>query len=162
MKKIIAIAIVSFLSGNVLAQQNLKPAPTMPGAAAKAAKPAAAKPAAARPAAAAKVRKTAIGGTILTARREAVAKIQAYIYSNDTIKASGFSDASGNYETSSVLPGVYTLRLVYPRSGRRITVSGVPVKALKVTTVNYTGIEPVADSTFTYNELMPAAPAAKK
>jgi hypothetical protein len=129
----------------------------MPGAAAKAAKPAAA-----RPAAAAKVRKTAIGGTILTARREAVAKIQAYIYSNDTIKASGFSDASGNYETSSVLPGVYTLRLVYPRSGRRITVSGVPVKALKVTTVNYTGIEPVADSTFTYNELMPAASAAKK
>lgn len=157
MKKIIAIAIGSFLAGNVLAQQNLKPAPTMPGAAAKAAKPAAA-----RPAAAAKVRKTAIGGTILTARREAVAKIQAYIYSNDTIKASGFSDASGNYETSSVLPGVYTLRLVYPRSGRRITVSGVPVKALKVTTVNYTGIEPVADSTFTYNELMPAAPAAKK
>jgi hypothetical protein len=157
MKKIIAIAIGSFLAGNVLAQQNLKPAPTMPGAAAKAAKPAAA-----RPAAAAKVRKTAIGGTILTARREAVAKIQAYIYSNDTIKASGFSDASGNYETSSVLPGVYTLRLVYPRSGRRITVSGVPVKALKVTTVNYTGIEPFADSTFTYNELMPAAPAAKK
>lgn len=156
MKKIIAIAIGSFLAGNVLAQQNLKPAPTMPGAAAAAAKPAAARPAAA------KVRKTAIGGTILTARREPVAKIQAYIYSNDTIKASGFSDASGKFETSSVMPGVYTLRLVYPRSGRRITVSGVPVKALKVTTVNYTGIEPTADSTFTYNELMPAAPAAKK
>jgi len=156
MKKFIAYVSVTFLALGAQAQGVVKPAPSLGGAAAPA--KAAVKH---HSAAAAKVRHTAIGGTFLNARREPVAKIQAYAYMNDSIKASGFTDAAGKYETSNMMPGVYTLRFVYPSSGRRITVTGVPVKLRNVTMVNYTGIEPVGDSTFTYTELMPQAPAKK-
>jgi hypothetical protein len=105
----------------------------------------------------AKIRKNAIGGTIKDIRRRPVAKIQAYIYRNDTIAASGYTNAEGNYETNSVMPGVYSLRLVYP-SSKRITVTNVPVKQLKITMVNITTAEPVEDSTIAYTDLVPPAP----
>lgn len=155
MKKLIAYVSVSFLALGAQAQGVVKPAPSVGGAST------AAKAVAPRSAAAVKVRHTAIGGTFLNARREPVAKIQAYAYMNDSIKASGFTDAAGKYETSNMMPGIYTLRFVYPKSGRRITVTGIPVKLRNVTMVNYTGIEPVGDSTFTYAELMPQAPTKK-
>jgi len=155
MKKLVASVAVMFLVIGAHAQGVVKPAPSVAG------NSAAAKSAAPRAAAAAKVRHTAIGGTFLNARHEPVAKIQAYAYMNDSIRASGYTDAAGKYETSNMMPGVYTLRLVYPKSGRRITVTGIPVKLRNVTMVNYTGIEPVGDSTFTYTELMPQAPAKK-
>ncbi|MBX2905318.1 MAG: carboxypeptidase regulatory-like domain-containing protein [Taibaiella sp.] len=152
MKRIAAIAFIVF-AAHTSDAQNLKPAPNMPGATASAATPATAS----RPAPV-KVRKTGIGGTIQNELREPVAKIQAYIYRGDDIIASGFSDTKGYYETNNVLPGTYTLRLVYPKSGRRITVPGVPVKMKKVTIVNYKGIEPVGDSTIAYTDLMPPPP----
>jgi protocatechuate 3,4-dioxygenase beta subunit len=103
----------------------------------------------------AKVRRTAIAGTILDSRRQPVPKVQAYIYRNDTIKASGFAAADGRYETNSVLPGIYDLRLVYPASGKRITVTSVPVKALNLTIVDFRGDEPAADTTIGYTDLYP-------
>jgi len=156
MKKIFAIAICSLLASGAFAQNTLKSAPAMPGA------PAKAQGAATKQHGAAKMHKSAIAGVIKDLRRDPVPKIQAYIYKNDSIKASGYSNAEGYYETNSVLPGVYSLRLVYPQSGRRITVTGVPVKMLKLTVVNYTGAEPVGDSTIGYNELMPGAVPPKK
>lgn len=152
MKRIASIALFAFAAYTSEAQ-NLKPAPTMSGATASAASSA---PAART--APVKVRKTCIGGTVLNEYREPVAKIQAYIYKGDDIMASGFSDSRGYYETNNVLPGVYTLRLVYPKSGRRITIPDVPVKMRQVTMVNYRGIEPVGDSTIAYAELMPPPP----
>ncbi len=109
-----------------------------------------------------KIRRTAIGGTIKDARRNPVPKVQAFVYKNDTLLASGFTGADGNFETNSVMPGVYTLRLVYPSTGRRFVVNGVPVKALKVTPVNYTGVEPTADTAMSYIELMPPPPKKAK
>lgn len=156
MKRIAAFAFFAF-AAHVSIGQNLKPAPSMPGATATAASPA---PAART--APAKVRRTAIGGTVLNQFREPVAKIQAYIYNGDNIMASGFSDAKGYYETNNVLPGTYTLRLVYPKSGRRINIPGVPVKMHQVTIVNYRGIEPVGDSTIAYTDLMPPPPPKAK
>ncbi len=103
----------------------------------------------------AKIRRTTIGGVVLDARRQPVPKVQAYIYKNDTIMASGYTTADGRYEANSVLPGIYSLRFAYPSSGRRVTVTGVPVKALKVTTVDLRSNEPAADTTITYNELYP-------
>lgn len=152
MKRITAIAILA-IAAHTATAQSLKPAPGMAGATA------AASPAATPQArtGAARVR-TAIGGMVQNERWEPVAKIQAYVYSNDTIRASGYADAKGHYETSALMPGTYTLRLVYPQSGRRITVPDVPVKARKVTIVNYRGIEPVGDSTIAYADLAPAAP----
>ena len=151
MKRITVIAIL-VIGACTSRGQDLKPAPAMSGATASAASQAAARRAPV------KVRKTCIGGTIQNEYREPVAKIQAYIYKGDDIMASGFSDSRGYYETNNVLPGTYTLRLVYPKSGRRITVTDVPVKLRKVTVVTYRGIEPVGDSTFAYGELMPPAP----
>lgn len=155
MKRTAAIAVLAF-AAHISVAQNLKPGPSMPGATASAA------PAKAPQNGTARKQRTAIGGTIQNERWEAVPKIQAYIYSNDTIRASGFSDARGYYETNSVMPGTYTLRLVYPQSGRRITVTNVPVKLRKVTIVNYRGIEPVGDSTLDYAQLMPPMSPAKK
>jgi hypothetical protein len=156
MKRIAAFALLA-IAAHSLHAQNLKPAPNMPGAAAAATTPAAAS----RPAPV-KVRKTGIGGTMMNELREPVAKIQAYIYRGDDIIASGFSDAKGYYETNNVLPGTYTLRLVYPKSGRRITVPGVPVKMRQVTIVNYKGPEPVGDSTIGYTDLMPPPPPTSR
>ncbi len=129
MKMIIAVTGCLLLAGMSYGQSNTKPAGS-------------------------KARKSAIGGTIKDARGRPVPKVQAYIYRNDTIAASGFSNAEGNYETNSVLPGVYSLRIVYP-SAKRVTVTGVPVKMLKITAVNLTGDEPTADSTIAYTELVP-------
>ena len=107
MKKIVASAIITLVALGAQAQGVVKPAPSVGSASAPA------KATAPRHAVATKVRRTAIGGTLMNARREPVAKIQAYAYMNDSIKASGFTDASGKYETSNMMPGVYTLTSVH-------------------------------------------------
>jgi hypothetical protein len=108
-----------------------------------------------------KVRKSAIGGTIKDARRQPINKVQAYIYRNDTIAASGYTIADGSYETNNVKPGTYELRLVYP-STRRISITGVPVKMLKITTVSLMTSEPLEDSTIAYTDLYPNTVVKKK
>lgn len=108
----------------------------------------------ARKAGATKVRKSAIGGTIRNSRWSPLPKVQAYIYNAETIVASGYSDASGYYETNSVAPGTYDVRFVYP-SSKRVTVTGIPVKMLKITELNLASEEPSADTTIAYTELVP-------
>lgn len=156
MKRIAALACFAFAAHTTIAQ-NLKPAPAMAGAPAATAGPAAA-PARTAPA---KVRKTGIAGIVTNRFGEPASKVQAYVYNGDNIMASGYADANGRYETNNVLPGTYTLRLVYPKSGRRINIPGVPVKMRQLTVVNYRGMEPVGDSTIAYTDLMPQAPKAK-
>ncbi len=109
-----------------------------------------------------RIQRTAIGGVIKDGRRQPVPKVQAFVYRNDTIIGSGYSTIDGNYETSGVMPGTYALRLVYPSSGRRITVMSVPVKALKVTQVSIMFNEPQADTSLAYTDLYPKAVPTKK
>lgn len=102
-----------------------------------------------------RINRTAIGGVIKDARKRPMPKVQAYVYRNDTIIASGYTTVDGIYETSSVMPGVYGLRLVYPSSGIRFNITGVPVKSLRVTQVSITCNEPTADTTVAYTDLYP-------
>lgn len=116
---------------------------------------------AARPAGKAKVRKSAIGGAIYDAKHHPIPKVKAFIYYNDSAtNASGYTDASGHFETNNVMPGTYNLRLVYP-AGKRLVVNGIPVKQLKVTQIEIATNEPTADSALAYTDIAPK-PAPKK
>jgi hypothetical protein len=102
-----------------------------------------------------KVRKNAIGGTILDARRLAIPKVQAFIYLGETAtNSSGFTDADGYFETNQVMDGTYDLRLVYP-SAKRIVVTGIPVKGRRITEVNLITNMPTADSTIAWSDIAP-------
>jgi hypothetical protein len=54
-----------------------------------------------------------------------------------------------------VPPGTYALRIVYPATGKRITITGVPVKLKTITPVNLMVNQPVEDSTISYTEIAP-------
>ncbi|GAA4465993.1 hypothetical protein GCM10023093_19250 [Nemorincola caseinilytica] len=114
----------------------------------------------AKPAGKAKIRKNAIGGTITDARHRPIPKVQAFIYYNDSAtNSSGYTDASGRFETNNVLPGTYNLRLVYP-SAKRLIINGVPVSKLRVTQIDIATSEPTTDSAISYTDI--AKPTAKK
>lgn len=102
-----------------------------------------------------KIRKNAVGGSIKDLRRQPVPKLQAYLYRNDTLIGSGYTSSEGAFETSNVPPGTYALRIVYPSSGKRITITGVPVKLKTITPVNLMVNQPVEDSTISYNDIAP-------
>lgn len=108
-----------------------------------------------------KIRKNAVGGIIKDLRRQPVPKLQAYMYRNDTLIGSGYTTAEGAFETSNVPPGTYALRIVYPTSGKRITITGVPVKLKTITPVNLMVNEPIEDSTISYTDIAPK-PEVKK
>ncbi len=101
-----------------------------------------------------KVRKNAIGGTIMDARHKPVPKVQAFVYFGDSaVNASGYTDASGYFETNSVMPGTYDLRIVYPNANRLI-INGVTVKGLKVSRVSIATDMPTTDSTVSYLDVI--------
>ena len=102
-----------------------------------------------------KIRKNAVGGTIKDLRRLPLPKLQAYLYRNDTLVGSGYTSSEGAFETSNVPPGTYVLRIVYPATGKRITITGVPVKLKTITPVNLMVNQPVEDSTISYTEIAP-------
>jgi hypothetical protein len=108
-----------------------------------------------------KVYKNAVGGTIKDLRRQPLPKLQAYLYRNDTLIGSGYTSSEGAFETSNVPPGTYALRIVYPATGKRITITGVPVKLKTITPVNLMVNQPVEDSTITYTEIAPKTEVKK-
>ena len=108
-----------------------------------------------------KIRKNAVGGTIKDLRRLPLPKLQAYLYRNDTLVGSGYTSSEGAFETSNVPPGTYVLRIVYPATGKRITITGVPVKLKTITPVNLMVNQPVEDSTISYTEIAPKTEVKK-
>jgi len=134
MKPITIVAACIFIAGTANAQSAAK---TGSGSSAK------------------RIYKNAAGGTILDIRRQPVAKLQAYLYRNDTLIGSGYTMGDGTFETNTVLPGKYDLRIVYPATGKRITITGVPIKVRTITPVNLIVSEPVEDSTISYTDIAP-------
>ena len=113
--------------------------------------------------------KCAITGFIRDTRNKPVEGVKAFIYKPDSsIAASGYTDSKGNYETNSVAPGTYFVKLVYP-SYKTIMVSGVVMK-MGLTLVSFKTSPPAADSVVPYTDLVPkvekkkpgAAPAQPK
>ena len=106
--------------------------------------------------------KYVITGKIKDMRNKPIKGVQAFVYKPDsTIIASGFTDTGGHYETNSVLPGAYYVKLVYPgATGKMAIVSGVTVKTAS-TELNVKANVPDADTAYTYEALMPP-PEVKK
>lgn len=99
--------------------------------------------------------RTAIGGYIRTARKQPIKDVKVFVYLPDnSIIASGFTDAKGHYETSGVAPGSYSVRVVYP-SLKRVIINGVPVAARHITPLNLSTPPPAEDSMYPYSALVP-------
>ena len=102
----------------------------------------------------------AVGGFILDARKQPVAGVEAFIYAPDSsIIASGYTDATGHYETNAISGGKYTVKIVYP-SYKAIVITGVVIKA-GVTPLNITAAEPEADTTLPFTNFIPVAEKKK-
>jgi protocatechuate 3,4-dioxygenase beta subunit len=98
----------------------------------------------------------AVGGFILDERKHPINDARAYIYAADSsIIASGYTDASGRYETNPVAPGKYTVKIVYP-TAKCIVVSGVIIKN-GVAPLSLSMAEPTSDTSLPYTYFVPAA-----
>jgi hypothetical protein len=112
---------------------------------------------------AADLRKNAVGGYVRDARNRPFEGAQAFIYQADSansIIASGYSDATGYYETNSVLPGKYTIKIVYP-SNKALIVTEVIMKR-GITDISPKMDAPSADSTLPFTIFKPRPPVKGK
>lgn len=104
-----------------------------------------------------KIRKSAIGGFFTDIRRRPIKGVKAFIYLPDsTIGASGYTDVTGYFETNSVLPGLYDLKIIYPASQGSIRITGVPVKSGTITDISFfKSLAPETDTIFSYSVIEP-------
>ena|ERR1700761_5438963 len=88
--------------------------------------------------------------------------VQAFLYAaNSSIAGSGYTDGTGKYETNKVPNGTYEVKFVYPNT-KSLTVTGVTIKANQTTVLSIKQPPPAADTTASFNDVMPqAAPAGK-
>ncbi len=106
---------------------------------------------------AADLRKNAVGGYIKNARNRPLEGIQTFVYAADsanTIVASGYTDATGYYETNSVMPGKYNIKIVYP-SNIAVMVPDVPMKK-GITDISLKCDTPTADTSIPFTVFQPA------
>lgn len=101
--------------------------------------------------------KSAIGGYFTDMRKRPIKGVKAYVYGADSsIVASGFTDSSGYYETNSMTPGVYNLKINYPGSKFTKMISGIPVMATKITNISFIKENgPEADTLIDYKDIAP-------
>ncbi len=141
MTRIVTLAICLFIFGTASAQKkkeshpNISVIPQKPGV----------------------YHKSAIGGYFTDVHKHPIRGLQAFIYLPDsTIGASGFTDSAGYYETNNVLPGIYTLKIVYPRTSTAVTITGVPVVRETITEISFFKNEPpTTDTIFSYLSIEP-------
>ena len=151
MKQLTALAICLFATGTIFAQNNTakqknttapKGASTHSGAKEK------------------KIKGPGVDGFIRDGHRHAIDDVHAFIYGKDSsIAGSGFTDATGHYETNAVLPGMYSVKFVYPEA-KYIMVTGVEIKK-GLTPLNISLDPPAGDTTIAYTTLMPPPPEKK-
>ncbi|MES2701205.1 MAG: carboxypeptidase-like regulatory domain-containing protein [Bacteroidota bacterium] len=110
------------------------------------------------------MRKSAIGGRFTTVRKQPVKGIKTFIYMPDSsIISSGYTTATGDYETGNVAPGNYSLKITYPNTKAETWVTGVPVLAGYITEVSFMKSEiPTADTAIEYKDIAPRVPEKKK
>jgi len=108
--------------------------------------------------------KGAIGGYFTDVHKHPIRGVQAFVYLPDsTIGASGFTDSAGYYETNNMLPGMYTLKIVYPSPTTSVTITGVPIVRETITEISFFKIErPTTDTIFSYLSIEPHPVVAEK
>jgi hypothetical protein len=107
--------------------------------------------------------KTAVGGYIRDARNAPIADVRVFVYRADSsaeIISSGYTDATGYYETNFTYPGKYNLKVVYPEA-KSVMVSGVIIKK-GITNISLNANPPVADTALPYPNYLPKPVQTKK
>jgi len=135
MKHILVLALGLIICGSSFAQKTATTQKTMTPAEKKAAD----------------LRKNAVGGYIRDSRYRPIEGVEAFIYLGDsanTIIASGYTDATGYFETNSVPSGKYTIKIVYPNY-KNILVPGVIMKK-GITDITLKCDPPAADTSINY------------
>ncbi len=93
--------------------------------------------------------KSCLGGSFRTARYVPIEGVQVFIYATDSsaeIIASGYSDATGVYETNNVMPRKkYNVKLVYPTTGKAVNIPGLVINK-GVTDISLRADAPAADT----------------
>lgn len=106
-----------------------------------------------------KANRNVISGSIHDIRNHPMAGLQTFVYAPDSsIIASGYTDAMGMYETNSVMPGTYKVKIVYP-SNKAVIITDVTLKRGSIM-LNLKADPPSADTVITYGVLVPK-PAEK-
>jgi hypothetical protein len=99
--------------------------------------------------------KANVVGYIRDAHNRPIKGVKAFVYRPDSsIVASGASDSSGHFLTNSVVAGSYYMKIVYP-SNKVFVVTGLTTKGTGPVELNLKADLPEADSSFTYDALMP-------
>ncbi len=166
MKQLTALAICLFAAGTMSAQNNAAKqktttAPKVPATQTSAAtqKGTATKKGATSATKAKKIKGPGVEGFIRDGHKHPLDDVHAFIYGKDSsIAASGFTDATGHYETNAVLPGVYSVKYVYPEA-KYILVTGVEIKK-GLTLLDISMDPPASDTSVGFTTLMP--PPEKK
>jgi hypothetical protein len=109
-------------------------------------------------------KKNAIGGTFTDMRKQPIKGVRAFIYLPDSsIGASGFTDAKGYYETNSIAPGTYDLRIVYPNSKKTTKIMSIPVLQGYITDISFRKTEaPAEDTVIEFRDIAPKIEDKKK
>jgi len=106
-------------------------------------------------------KRCAIAGVITDMHNFPLKGTEAFIYQPDlSIIASGYADAQGHYETNSVLPGTYVVKIMYPNQKTSL-VTGVVLKP-GITQINIKADEPTADTSMPYTDIAPKPVGKKK
>ncbi len=102
-----------------------------------------------------------VTGIITNMYKEPIKGIKAFLYGADsTIIGSGYTDATGHYETNSVPAGVYMMKLEYP-SAKHALITGIALKKVQLT-MNLKMDSPPEDTLIHYSEIAPKPVEVKK
>jgi hypothetical protein len=97
----------------------------------------------------------AFNGTIADMHNHGIVNAQLFIYGPDSsIIASGYTNASGAYETNAVLKGKYVVKVVYPNA-KALMINDAMLKKPGYTPLNIIADMPTADTTIAFAEFMP-------
>ena len=105
--------------------------------------------------------KTEIEGYVRDGRMTPLAGVQAFVYTDSAmLGTSGYTDASGHYETGYVGKGKYHLKFVY-ENGKALLINGVMINK-GIVAINVKLDQPAADTTLPFTDFVPKPIEKKK
>jgi hypothetical protein len=100
--------------------------------------------------------KAAVAGVIQDTHNRPYQGAQAFVYGADSsIVASGYTDATGYYETNAMAPGTFDLKIVFPNE-KIVFVKGITAKK-GITPISLKSDMPKEDANISYSDIVPKA-----